>query len=374
MALWTASTPDSKFTRDWTKGLVPAKKDAKKLEDAMKELAKTYPAGDTDLKYALGNALKAFDRQEGRHRVLLFLGDGNSLHNPLLGTDRDALSRQMVEGRVAFYAIPLGRQPNAENLLGLATGTGGLVVRAELLQDGPADVQKRLSDAWAMPIFYPTRFTVPAEVIEYYPTQLPPLRADAPTLVAGRMKSAKALTFTVAGTAEGKNDVATRTFTETVPAPELDNYFLVSVADQWKSAKEQYTLVRADRALVLAYDKNEVARETLNAAAQLALRKNELDTAEKLYGQVRSLVPHDLEAVAGLQIVASLRDGKMTLDKLREQFNQREHGPGQERQAGPPEPSRDPRPGPGGQRSAGPEAGRPGRRGPLAGPARPHDY
>ncbi|HEX4621896.1 MAG TPA: hypothetical protein VH208_10055, partial [Myxococcaceae bacterium] len=87
---------------------------------------------------------------------------------------------------------------------------------------------------------------------------------------------------------------------------------------------ERYTRIRADRALVMAYDRTEVTREQLNTAAQIALQKNELDAAHKFYTQVRHLVPHDAEAAAGLQIVATLRDGKTTLEKLREQFNQRE--------------------------------------------------
>jgi hypothetical protein len=324
VVLWTASTPEPKFTHAWTKGLVSAKKDAKQLEETLKEMGKAYPAGDTDLAYALTNALKSFDSQEGRQRVLLFLGDGQSLHRPLLTSDRDALVRQMVESRVAFYSIPMGRHFNGDNLNALATGTGGLVIPARLMQDRPTDVQKRLSEAWAASIFYPTRFTAPAEVTELYPTQLPPLRSDSPTLVAGRLKAAKSVRFTVAGTVAGKNEVVTRTFEEKVPAAELDNYFLVSVADQWKTAKNQFALVRADSALVLAYNRNEIVREELNAAAQVALQKHELDAAQKFYNQVRHLAPHDTEAAAGLQIVASLRDGKTTLEKLREHLNQRE--------------------------------------------------
>jgi hypothetical protein len=324
ISLWTASTPEPKFTRAWTNGLIPVKQDAKKIEAALAELSKSYPAGDTDLKYALTNALKHLDASAGRQRVLLYVGDGQSLHNPLLSADRDALVRQMVENQVVFYSIPLGRQLNGENLNGLAAGTGGLVLPVRLLQDRAVDVQKRLHEAWAVPVFYSTRFTAPAEVTEYYPTQLPPLRSDTPTLVAGRMKAAKTLRFTVTGTVEGRNAPETRTFDEAVPAAEVDNYFLASVADQWKSAKDQFASMRADSALVLAYNKNELTREELNAAAQIALRKNELDTAQKFYAQVRHLAPHDTEAAAGLQIVASLRDGKTTLDKLREQFNQRE--------------------------------------------------
>ena len=43
-------------------------------------------------------------------------------------------------------------------------------------------------------------------VAEFYPAKLPPLRSDTPTLVVGRLKGAKSLSFDVQGTVAGNID------------------------------------------------------------------------------------------------------------------------------------------------------------------------
>jgi len=134
IALWAFSTPDNKATFSLTRGLVSPRGDAKNLADALQELkVKNYPSGDTDLKHALRKALSSFDGKEGRQRIVLFLGDGLSTHNPLVAADRQALCKEMVERQIAFFPVPLGVQLSPENLHGLATGTGGAVLRTRVL-------------------------------------------------------------------------------------------------------------------------------------------------------------------------------------------------------------------------------------------------
>src|SRR5205085_10992996 len=98
---------------------------------ALKEMGKQWPGGDTDLKTGLSRAIDSFD-QEGRQRLLVYLGDGMSLHNPLTKADRAALARRMVERRITFFPIPLGKQIDAANVHGLATGSGGAVLRVQI--------------------------------------------------------------------------------------------------------------------------------------------------------------------------------------------------------------------------------------------------
>src|SRR5262249_24557194 len=99
---------------------------------------------------------------------------------------------------------------------------------------------------------------------------------------------------------------------------ELDNYFLVAMVDQWKNAKEQPALIRADRALVFAFEQNRLAREEIMAKAGWALRGNELEAAAKLFEQVKKLAPHDEDADAGLKVVAKMRDGKLNKERLKD--------------------------------------------------------
>src|SRR6266545_155416 len=106
IALWTISTPQKEFTRCLTGDFVLAK-DAK-IEQALKKLADQYPAGDTDLKNGLSQAVQSFGPANDNQRVLLYLGDGLSTHTPLAAADRTDLVKDMVEKRINFFAIPLG--------------------------------------------------------------------------------------------------------------------------------------------------------------------------------------------------------------------------------------------------------------------------
>src|SRR5439155_8677507 len=95
---------------------------------------------------------------------------------------------------------------------------------------------KRAEQAFDVPVLYPTRLRMPAEVVEHFPTNLPPLRPDLPTLIVGRFKKADAISCTVHGTVEGVPGQVTRTVTTDVTPPQEDNYFRLSLVSQWKNA------------------------------------------------------------------------------------------------------------------------------------------
>ena len=60
--------------------------------------------------------IKSFDTSKDRRRIILFLGDGMSTHNPMTDADRTALARQMTERRIGFYPVPLGVQVDPKTL------------------------------------------------------------------------------------------------------------------------------------------------------------------------------------------------------------------------------------------------------------------
>src|SRR5262249_19618065 len=194
----------------------------------------------------------------------------------------------------------LGHRPDPDNLHGLATGTGGAPIRL-LPNDQPEAFAKRCESTLSAGILYPEIFEMsPDAVAEVLPAKLPPLRADAPTLVVGRLKGGNELSYTVRGSVGGKLVVVTAT--EKLPAPEADNFFLVSMVTQWRNAKDQAALIRGDRALAHAYEQNMLAVLELDAQGQLAIQDRKLDHAERLFKQARQLNPADAEAKAGLDI------------------------------------------------------------------------
>src|SRR5262249_14688256 len=159
----------------------------------------------------------------------------------------------MIKKGVAFFPVPMGAPMSPANLHGLATGTGGLVLRTQI-DEKVEDASKRFEAAFATPILYPTaKLRMGAEVKEFYPEQLPPLRSDSPTLVVGRVKAGtKELTYKIAGTVLDKA-VPELNITEKVAQPELDNFFLISMVTQWKNAKSEPSMYRADRALAMSF-------------------------------------------------------------------------------------------------------------------------
>ena len=255
ISLWTYSTPDQ--TKPLFKDFLFAKDDKKRLTKAIADLkSKDWPGGDSDLKTALENAVKSFEGSDTRQRILLYLGDGQSMHNPTEAADRHALISEMVKKRIAFYPVPLGLGFNPENLHGIATGTGGTVLRTAITQEKLADAMKRYQQAFAGAILYDAQLKMPAGVTQFFPKNLPPLRGDVPTLVVGRLQNAKSLTYTLNGTVAGRPGNVNLEATEKIPEPELDNYFLASMIRQWDKAQTQPAIVHgADRLLAMAYSR-----------------------------------------------------------------------------------------------------------------------
>ena len=132
-------------------------------------------------------------------------------------------------------------------------------------------------------------------MVEALPTRLPPLRGDAPTLVAGLLKpGAKTVGVTAEGSLGGPEH--TLTISEAVPAPDATNYFLVGLVHQWKSAdRSAPALVRADRSLAISYEQTRLAREELLTQAHWALSQNQLDAAGKLFEAANKIDPADNE-------------------------------------------------------------------------------
>src|SRR5262249_55645722 len=87
MAVWTANVKP----RDVSRGF----KAAKALDDAFKELAKEVPLGAVSLKRCLTEAVASFEVKASRRRVVVYLGDGKSVAEPLDAAGRSELCDSM---------------------------------------------------------------------------------------------------------------------------------------------------------------------------------------------------------------------------------------------------------------------------------------
>jgi tetratricopeptide (TPR) repeat protein len=343
VSLWTIGAPSA------TKSLITGSdsflspknpEHLKKINAALEKLKQNYPAGDTDLKGGIAKAMATFDGPDSTQRILLFLGDGQSTHNPIDAKDRFALCEEMAAKKVAFFPVPLGVRVHPENLHGLATGTGGVVLRTRVGEELLVDCMKRYFEAFKAPILYQCEATLPATVTFAYPNKLPPLRGDASTLIVGSMKPTDAAEFAVnektklpvnaggfrievKGTPVGTKTPVAVTVAETVQPPEIDHFFLVTLVDQWKNAKDRPALLRGDRTLASAYLQTKLNREELLVSAELALKDLKPDEAIRAFEQAKIMAPHDTEPDAGLRVAKRVKAGQLPPDAMRKIMEKR---------------------------------------------------
>ncbi len=309
VAIWTANITPKDLTRGFKSG--------KALEDAVTNLAKEVPMGAVNLKKTLNDALATFEVKESRQRLVLFLGDGKSVADPLDSTDRAALCETMVKKQVAFFAVPLGMRLDSQNLHTLISGTGGKTIRPGVGEKSDHVVDHMLKDV-AEPILYNVEFSLPATVKDFLPSKLPPLRRDAATLVVGKFApGTKAIDYKLSGTVAGKDVRVDASLP--VPAADVDHFFLVSIYDQWKGARDRPALLQADRALAYAHKQNQIALEDVLSKGEMALELNKLDLAQKLFEQAKVFAPHSERAKGGVLLVERMKTGKKSrADMLKE--------------------------------------------------------
>jgi tetratricopeptide (TPR) repeat protein len=319
LSIWTLAAGDT--TRPITKEFMNPRdaNAAEMFKKAQEKLRTEYPAGDTDLKAGLLKALAAFDGSQNRQRIVLFLGDGLSTHNPINGDDRFDLAKQFVEKRVAIFPVPLGLRLEPDNLHDLANGTGGVVLRTMVGSEKLDDVMKRYFAAFTAPILYDAKLTLPATVKTVMPTTLPPLRSDSPTLVCGRMTPTDSgdFQFDVQGTPIGSRTPISRHGKYELTAPESEFYFLKMLVEQWEKAKDRPALLRGDRALTLAYDRTRKAYDELMLTSQMAFNSHHYDAALRAANNALRLAPSEKEPEAMVRLAEGAKLGKLTPEDLR---------------------------------------------------------
>ncbi len=323
LSVWVANTPTS--TRPLTRGFFAPNSD--EVRDAASSLTEVeYGAGATDIKNALNKSLATIaPARNARQQMVLFLGDGESSFDPMTEDDRVALGARMDALDVFFFAVPLGLKVNPQNLHGLAALTGGAVVRLQedlSKPDGRAEFQTRLTAALDTPVVKVQKFAFGDEIGEVYPTKLPPLRGDRLTLVMGKLAkpAAGAVSLSVNGAVAGR-PVALN-FTERLPAPQLEHYFLNMMIDQWRASphKAAPAMLQSDRALALASTQIKLYRDEFLVQAVWAITQSQWDDAAKLYQAARKIDPNDKEAAAGLILIEKLKSGKVTKAEIEQKI------------------------------------------------------
>ncbi|MCE9533370.1 MAG: VWA domain-containing protein, partial [Planctomycetes bacterium] len=327
ISLWVINTP--KATRPLSGGLRDAdNKD--QISSMAKALDTEYASGAVDLANGIDKALLDFDGKISRQQAIVFIGDAESAYAQLNEKERFQLASKVREAKVQFFAIPVGTAINGLNMHALATGTGGSVVRfSQEIKDAKKAVISlvaKLNEAMLVPVINPTKFDFGPTVAEFFPTRLPPLRGDTPTLLVGKFVKGK-MPAKLEGTIDGKvGTVETKvTVDEVVPPAGVENFFLTAIVRQWSEStmKEMPAMLRSDRTLALAFEQGRLSRDEYLTQAQWALGANQFETAKNLSNAAQKLDPNDAEVKALAKVVAKIDKGELTLEKLRAATGQR---------------------------------------------------
>ncbi len=301
ISLWMASNEPVQLTR----GLVSPEA----AKEALALLEKEYPSGATNLPKAIRSAAALFGGEVGRSRSVVLLGDGLSLANPLETEDRVQLGSELVDKRVVFHAVPMGPRMDPLNLHGLASASGGRCIRVAQ-GDAPATLAERIRSAADSPVYYPTAIKLGDGVLEAFPSRLPPLRSDTPTLVVGRLSpGTKAVSLQFEGQVAGLARALTHT--QEIPGFDVENFFLTQMLRDWRGNPDRPALIQADRALVLASTQSHLDREECLARANWALSTGKAETAVRLYDQASRIDPTNMEARRGFDLARKVNDGKL---------------------------------------------------------------
>ncbi len=326
--LWTLNIHGAEFTRSLTSGFKSPMD--KVINETVLRLGNLeYAAGAIDLKAGLETAVKSFEQKAGRQQIVLFLGDGESTSGtPITEKVRVELGEKLVDKNAQFFAVPLGLTVSANNLHGLSMSTGGCVIRAKenlAGTTGSTEFNKRLTAAFDVPVLKADKTTFGIAGIELLPNRLPPLRADRGTLVLGKLPGPVAnLTLKIDGRVGDKKtsiDLAER-----LPAASVDHFFLSAMLDQWMSAgsKDAPVILAADRALAMAGEQFRLFRDEFVELGMKAISADRFDHAEKLFQAAVKIDPSNAEAIVGTKVVAQLRSGATTKEKLKERVNRNE--------------------------------------------------
>ena len=317
ISLWVVNTPAA--TRSLSGGLRFPNDIGKKFD----VLEEEYASGAVDLKAGIERALKDFDGKISRQQAIVYIGDAESAFAQLTEKDRYELAGKVRDAKVQFFAVPLGATINGLNMHSLVSGTGGSVVRfSDEIKDGTKSAESvvsRLREAMLVPVMNATNVSLGAEVTEFYPTRLPPLRADAPTLIVGKFKGKapaklEAVIEGRVGTVENKLIIS-----ELVPLPVVENFFLTTIVRQWSESKlkDSPAILRADRTLALAFEQGRLTRDEYLTQAEWALGSNQFQAAKNLSEAANRLDPGNSEVKALHKIIQKIDKGELTLEGLK---------------------------------------------------------
>ena len=170
-----------------SEGLVPPGSELMKA--AVAKLHARVPLGATDLDAGLRAAMSSFAKDTTAAKSVIYIGDGLSKANLLVGEDYTRLVTDLAADHVAVSSLAVGPERNVQLLASIANQTGGMVeicTSAPGVADAAGKIMAKVAHGT---VIWPKSSVVSSGMSEVLPKAFPPLRTDRDTILVGKLDS-----------------------------------------------------------------------------------------------------------------------------------------------------------------------------------------
>lgn len=184
-----------------TGGFVTA--DSSDMQVALERLNERLPLGSTDISAMLEKSVELFGAHQQNNNVI-YIGDGIS-RGALIATQRfERMVKDLVSNQISVSSFAIGPERDVELLAALANHTGGNVF-VDSDEIGSSDrAAAGLVTTVRGSVFWPTQIDKPQQMVELFPSVVPPLRSDRDTILVGSLSQRGNFDITVTGMVNGK--------------------------------------------------------------------------------------------------------------------------------------------------------------------------
>ena len=160
------------------------------IAKGLQKLDKRVPLGSTDMLVAMKKALGSFNADSQNPRHVIYIGDGMSKANLIDSEEFAEAVSGLAKQKISFSSYAIGPNMDVALLAAVANQTGGNVI----VDSDEAGIADRAADYLIATargkVFWPQNVSLPKEIVETYPANIPPLRNDRDVILVGKLASA----------------------------------------------------------------------------------------------------------------------------------------------------------------------------------------
>lgn len=176
------------------------------VQVALEKLNQRVALGSTDVELMLNSAAQEFSGSTDRNRNVIYIGDG-ICRGGILHTDAFATAvNRLVQNQVSVSSYAIGPKRNIELMASLANHTGGNLFVDSNEPAATRDGARGLAQSVHGSVFWPKSNQVSDTVVEFYPSNVPPLRSDRDSILIGSLAQRNDMEIQLTGSVNGSEE------------------------------------------------------------------------------------------------------------------------------------------------------------------------